>query len=532
MTPTNPHLATNPTGTRPENRVNSLRGSARVTPALLALTSAIYFLFALGWSASGRNDLANARAASFAAVAAISISFAIAIVTNQVASGFRAKFGWALVAVGVGSASALQIASFNVLLSDNVNGWRPEFFDWIWSFGAITVAAGLFVLTVKSGLWIDFAAQFCGLGTIALAMVSALALLLQFVTDAEIARWQLFAPLIGLAALVSIAAIAWNAFRTADLSRQLQYSGLLLFVAFTLISSILELQGIWSDSHGLVALGRWTIPVATLGLAAFTFGHNSAEIKWTSDIRDWRNWSFTSGAIPWGSAALLAAVSVFLFITDSDIGPDVAIVSALCFALLIAQQTLQLKTKHAEVVELLQSSEELQRIANIDMLTGLPNRAALDQRLAEEFERAFRYEQPLSILFADIDRFKTVNDTLGHASGDRLLQEIANRLRSTARSIDFVARYGGEEFIVVAPGTWSADALILAERLRTAVEKIGNTEFAVLGGATISIGIAGYPEHAEELAAQLEQADKALYQAKASGRNRVVLFGQGTDPAV
>jgi len=532
VTSSNPQFASNSPGNRPVYGMASSRLSEKLTPTLMAVVSAIYILITLGWSASGRNDLSNARAASFAAVVAFSISFAISIISYQMARGFQAKLGWAFVAVGIGSSSAIQLASFNVLISDKIDLWRPKFFTPMWSIGAIAIAAGLIILVTRTDEPFPSAAALCGLATNALATVAGVVLLLHLVTAAELTRWELFAPVIGLASLVSITAIAWSNFRCAERGQQLQFCGLLLFAMIVLLVSTFELFGFWSDSPGIVALGRWIAPISIIGIAAFAFGHSSAPIDTSSGKAVSQRWPFASGSTSWISAVTLATGAIALLIANSELGPDVAVIGAFSFALLATRQAILLRTKHAEVEELLLSSEELQRIANIDILTGLPNRAALDQRLSEEYERAFRYEQPLSILFADIDRFKTVNDTLGHAVGDRLLQEIASRLRSTARSIDFVARYGGEEFIVVAPGTWSADALILAERLRTAVEKIEDPVYSVLGGTTISIGIAGYPEHAGELALLLERADKALYRAKTTGRNRVVLYGQETDPEV
>lgn len=164
---------------------------------------------------------------------------------------------------------------------------------------------------------------------------------------------------------------------------------------------------------------------------------------------------------------------------------------------------------------------ELSRRADIDMLTGLPNRGSLSRRLAEELERAGRYQQPLSLVFVDVDRFKAINDRLGHGVGDDVLARVAAILRSSARTIDFVGRYGGEEFLIVAPGTWTEDAVILAERIRAAVASDRFGEHDGKLAVTVSVGIAGYPEHAPDLQSLMERADAALYASKRLGRNRV-----------
>jgi diguanylate cyclase (GGDEF)-like protein len=139
--------------------------------------------------------------------------------------------------------------------------------------------------------------------------------------------------------------------------------------------------------------------------------------------------------------------------------------------------------------------------------------------LAEEVERAIRYRHPASVLFVDVDHFKSINDLQGHEAGDRALLAIGNTIRSTIRTPDFVARFGGEEFVIIAPGTWSVDASVLGRRIQTAV---GETVYhADDRPVTVSIGIAGVPEHAATAEDVLRVADEALYRAKRSGRDRV-----------
>ncbi len=160
--------------------------------------------------------------------------------------------------------------------------------------------------------------------------------------------------------------------------------------------------------------------------------------------------------------------------------------------------------------------------AQTDALTGLFNRGALLERLERELERSRRYGRSLAVIFFDLDRFKSINDTYGHQFGDRVLRDLAHIATQSVRSIDLVGRYGGEEFIAVLPETDGAQALIVAERLRMSV---GRHRLALSTGevvrATISAGVAVFPADATTMDTLLRFADTALYAAKAGGRNQV-----------
>jgi diguanylate cyclase (GGDEF)-like protein len=169
----------------------------------------------------------------------------------------------------------------------------------------------------------------------------------------------------------------------------------------------------------------------------------------------------------------------------------------------------------------------LEDTARTDTLTGMPNRRAFDERLALELERAARTSEPLSLLVADVDHFKDLNDRFGHAAGDTALAAIGRVLMSECRAIDVPARIGGEEFAVVLPSTAGADACGTAERLRLAVSQIRDHDGKAL---TISFGVAEHPRHGAAAGALLSSADRALYAAKAAGRNRSVMYESGTCP--
>lgn len=164
---------------------------------------------------------------------------------------------------------------------------------------------------------------------------------------------------------------------------------------------------------------------------------------------------------------------------------------------------------------------EIQRAAFVDPLTGLENLRSFHARLEEEMERAERTTQPLSLMMIDIDYLKHVNDAHGHLAGDEILKQVALRLRDEVRDIDLVARYGGEEFAVMLVGTdsWRGDAV--AERIREQIEAL---HVERVGGVTVSIGIAAYPQDANTPRELVHRADQALYFSKYRGRNRVTLY--------
>lgn len=167
----------------------------------------------------------------------------------------------------------------------------------------------------------------------------------------------------------------------------------------------------------------------------------------------------------------------------------------------------------------------LEKLSLTDSLTGVANRRHLEWRLSEEVSRAQRYKYPLCALMLDLDHFKQVNDTYGHQAGDEVLRQLAQLLQRTLRRTDFLARYGGEEFLVLAPQTPAERGLILAERLR---QLVANTPFLISQNQqisiTISIGVAIFPDHAQNESELVRAADAALYRAKETGRNRVCLF--------
>jgi diguanylate cyclase (GGDEF)-like protein len=168
--------------------------------------------------------------------------------------------------------------------------------------------------------------------------------------------------------------------------------------------------------------------------------------------------------------------------------------------------------------------DRLQRLAALDPLTGIFNRRFGMARLHEEFSRAIRVSAPVGVMMFDLDHFKNVNDTYGHLVGDRVLIQVVRVARLVVREGDILVRYGGEEFLMILPGATKDDAAKIGERLLRMVEETCIADGTQNIKVTVSIGISAYPEmDAKEAIDLVGDADQAMYKAKESGRNRLVV---------
>jgi len=181
----------------------------------------------------------------------------------------------------------------------------------------------------------------------------------------------------------------------------------------------------------------------------------------------------------------------------------------------------EIQSATRDITARLEQEQRLARLALADSLTGLPNRAAMTQYLEDQLAT----EQPVALLFLDLDRFKVVNDSLGHSAGDELLRTVASRLAGTCRDGDLVTRLGGDEFVVVAPGLDEALALALADRIQRVLAvpvEVAGHELVI--SASVGIVVSDPNNGKPEAEALLRDADVSMYQAKARGRARAVVF--------
>ena len=198
---------------------------------------------------------------------------------------------------------------------------------------------------------------------------------------------------------------------------------------------------------------------------------------------------------------------------------QVNILTAICDYFL----TIKKSFNYPKVVEL-KVFEEANHFSKCDSLTGLYNRGYFEDSLSGEISRARRYDTEFSILFLDLDDFKSVNDTMGHLAGDFVLKKVSSLIINEKREEDVVARYGGEELVVILPETNKVNTIIKAERIRKKIQDMSLVFDGKKINISVSGGIATFPQDAVEANKLIHCADKALYRAKGEGKNRICLY--------
>lgn len=196
---------------------------------------------------------------------------------------------------------------------------------------------------------------------------------------------------------------------------------------------------------------------------------------------------------------------------------------AFSVAMLGGRATLRQCPHHLE-----RRAEEAHRVAAVDDLTGLATFRMLRSRLEQEVARSDRSGEPFGVLFADMDEFKTLNDAYGHETGNRILEGVSRELERNVRKTDLAARYGGDEFVLILVRTDIEGARRVGEAVRDAVEEFGKGQGYELGRVTVSVGVACHDPHSDRARDVMEEADRALYAAKARGGNAVVVAGWGS----
>ncbi len=283
----------------------------------------------------------------------------------------------------------------------------------------------------------------------------------------------------------------------------------------------------YQSLHGLYASGNllddgWTLGYMLMGLGAVaTFltpdrPHAEAPLETAARSRRW---------LSLAPYVLVPAVVTLVLYTihhrgDEILEPGVYVGGAMLLILLMVRQALVILENERLYQATVAHAAELAKLATMDALTGLPNHRATVAALDQEIERSRRYNRPCSVIFLDIDHFKQINDRHGHLTGDAVLRHFGTLVREALRAIDLLGRWGGEEFVAILPETTRDEAMMVAERLRSAVAAHGLID-PMPSHLTCSLGVASYPLDAEERDALLRAADEALYSAKRLGRNQV-----------
>ena len=298
------------------------------------------------------------------------------------------------------------------------------------------------------------------------------------------------------------------------------YLALFLYAAFVIGFRYFNFYR--AESHWKLAVETWVMVVFITGILYYTGRLESPLVNLYLLV-------IITSALTLGKIAtllemgLIAACYVFLgYTTDIEnfftLGYAGDFMTRFAPMLLVAYITTMLSA------DIRQALSRIKLISETDELTGLYNVRAFTAIVERTFKQAARYQRPFSVLMIDSDNLKSINDSYGHETGNRLLKLTVRSITAAVRDTDVVARYGGDEFVVLLPETGSAGAREMADRVR---EAVAGTPLDTRGKhvqTTVSIGVAAFPEHGDELATVLARADQALYAAKREGRNRVAVF--------
>lgn len=224
------------------------------------------------------------------------------------------------------------------------------------------------------------------------------------------------------------------------------------------------------------------------------------------------------------AAMLMLPGGIWLFLQNTTESVSMGSAVLLFFGWLTISTKAHAKTMHRNLVlkhELQRSTDRAEYLARTDVLTGLYNRRAFYEQLIRLSDYSASHNEPLSVVMMDVDHFKAINDTYGHAAGDKVLTRVGQIFQNSIQTLDVCSRLGGEEFGVLAPKYNLQDAQVLAEKLRREIEEVRFETDGKQYSVTASFGVASGLGNAEEI---LKQADKAMYKAKENGRNRVAVL--------
>lgn len=346
---------------------------------------------------------------------------------------------------------------------------------------------------------------------------------LPLATREEFARWYRQAKLPQIRSVAFLTTLLYFIYAAIEQQVAQDHHGLRLLVHGALVPLSLLAVGLMSFYE---AAHRWMLVILCLApvcavLANLGFNAGNADFSYyVPELYLNLMWTFTVSGLTLRQALVTSSISVLVLLAVTLTGGMRDGVQQLHFLWILAAFSFGLlcacvMEKAHKIMFLHQS--QLALSASLDGLTGLWNRVRIDQFLAEEVARAQRYGTPFSVILLDIDHFKLVNDNHGHAVGDSVLRQFATLLRDNVRSIDKVGRLGGEEFLIVLPEIDAAQAQVAASTLQARIRQF---DFDTVLRKTASFGITQFCGD-ESPQGMLDRADRALYKAKAGGRDRI-----------
>jgi two-component system cell cycle response regulator len=326
-----------------------------------------------------------------------------------------------------------------------------------------------------------------------------------------------------LVLIVALAAVLLRGvIRASAVALGLLVASLSFFVLADMIYGYVSLHSGYSGGDPVDSL--WMAAISLVGLAAAAQRSPAVE-----RARGRRMVGGRASWLPYGAVLLAFGTLGYASRGERFFPTGGLVLAAILITVVVAARQLvaqrELIEAHREVHA---AHDELAALATKDPLTGLPNHRALVAVIEGELERSARYARSCAVLFLDVDHFKALNDSYGHAAGDAVLRELGGVVSRCLRTIDTIGRWGGEEFVVVLPESGGDGAWDAAERLRAT---IAAHHFAAADGPhlTCSVGVAVYPEDGQDRATLVESADRAMYAAKRLGRNQAIT---ASDPAV
>jgi diguanylate cyclase (GGDEF)-like protein len=318
---------------------------------------------------------------------------------------------------------------------------------------------------------------------------------------------------------IGISGMHYTGMLAMQMSPPIRYDPL-LFVASVLIAIIASLAALWIAFQLRRAYSR--LAILQKFASAVVMGLAITGMHYTG---------MAAAAFPAGAVCLAVGADLGLEQTTLALAVGIATMGVLIITLVISALDAHFAAHNGRLAsELRLANEALRDIALFDRLTGLPNRVLLDDRMNLALAHAQRTGTPFALMFIDLDAFKPINDTYGHAAGDELLLAVGKRLQKGVRSTDTVARTGGDEFVIVVDAMTSIDdASATSERVLAQMARA----FVISGhelNVSCSIGVSVYPRDGEDLETLMRNADTAMYEAKRTGRNLVCFFLPGMRP--